>query len=167
MSGWSKKPCKDSLEEALDDDGQERITTEVYDYEYVPGRGDVYSNRTNTYNWDQGEGRYVLERTTLPPVDVGATSTPPPAPQSIYSSPRLAFFDGAYDTVLEMTPTTLDLAPADNPDRLLFAMYLRALSLQALEEDQQSLDLYVELQTIAPEHIIGMLAALHFEDVED
>lgn len=157
--------CASSIEDALGDGGRERISTRFYDYDYRPDEGDVYIEILVNYVWDPSDGQYVQERIPTPPIYVTPTSTPSPTStsQSTYIFAGRAFVAGAYDEVVQMTPETLDFGSTENIDRSLFDMYLRALSLQALGQYQQALELYVRLQDDAPDHIIGMLAALHFE----
>jgi hypothetical protein len=159
--------CADTAEAALGSGGLRSITTNFNDYRYVPEEGDVLQPYALTYVWDNTEERYIVElsATPTPYATVASTATPMPQtpPQRTYHSVSRAFADEAYAVVLDMTPPILAPTIAEDPDNLLAEMYLRALSLKALGEDDRALALFVDLKTTDSEHIIGKLAALHVE----
>ena len=161
--------CEDTIQAALGSGGQRSITTNFQAYRWIPDEGEVLESTTLTYTWDEVEGRYVWEppATPTPQAITAPTATPTPEtpPQRTYYSATRAFADEAYNIVLDMTPSTLDLSTSEDRDVTLAEMYLRGLSLKALGKDDMALALFVEVQTAASEHIIGKLAALHLEQV--
>jgi hypothetical protein len=161
--------CADTVVSALGTGGQHTITTTYQDYRVSPVEGDVLEEYTLTYVWDDAERRYIWQRpeTPVPQATVAPTPTLTSEPPSHrrYSSALHAFANEAYAAVLDMTPLTLDLTAVENPDRMLGEMFLRALSLQMLNQDEAALITFISLAEAAPEHIVGRLAALHFEEM--
>lgn len=161
--------CEDTIQAALGSGGQRSITTNFQAYRWIPDEGEVLESTTLTYSWDDIEERYILElpATPTPQATTAPTVTPTPEtpPQRTYYSVSHAFADEAYAVVLDMTPPTLDLSASEDRDVTLADMYLRALSLKALGEDDMALALFVDLQATVPDHIVGQLSSLHLEMV--
>jgi tetratricopeptide (TPR) repeat protein len=157
--------CTDTVATALGTGGQHHITTTYQDYRYTFDAYDVLEEYTFTFIWDNTEGRYVWQSpvTPTPSPTIVPTPTSETSPQRKYYSMSQAFADEAYTAVLDMTPTVLDLAAAEDVDTMLAEMYLRALSLEALGQEDSALAIFISLQTAAPEHIVGKLAMLHYE----
>lgn len=124
------------------------------------------------YNWDAASRSYVLPPQPTP-TPISPTATPNPVmlvsmeERPVFSYQRVDNALAAGDAAVALTMTDYEMTLTTREPSLLTYRYYRALALEALNRTDEALAEYIAVYETAPDTLLGMLAALHIEPVDN